>query len=250
MPMSPRLLRPRAAGGFNPKTISGLVGWYDASSTSSITRDGNGKVQTWADISGAATVRNATQSTSGSRPAYTSAGLNGKNVVTFDGSSSFMSFTGVSRTDETLVAVCSASVVASVNKQNPLVGDASNGFGLNASIAGNASPVTYNAFFDAGGSVNLVTRSLVTGETVSPFPAVLSVARNAAESWSLRRNGAVVGSTASTSSAVTLARFGSSGGLRLNGFLAEVLIWDRKLSASELATVERALGRKWGIAVS
>ena len=36
MPMSPRLLRPRATG-FNPKSIAGLAFWIDAGSTASLT---------------------------------------------------------------------------------------------------------------------------------------------------------------------------------------------------------------------
>ncbi len=40
MPMSPRLLRPRATG-FNPKSISGLKLWLDVANTSSLTFNGS-----------------------------------------------------------------------------------------------------------------------------------------------------------------------------------------------------------------
>lgn len=77
MGMNPRLLRPRASG-FNPKSISGLALWFDASVSSSITLNG-GNVSSWADLSGNG--RDATQATAANQPSYSTAALNGKNVV-------------------------------------------------------------------------------------------------------------------------------------------------------------------------
>lgn len=248
MAMNPRLLRPRASG-FNPKSLAGLVGWYDASQSSTITVDGNGNVSQWNDISGASTVRNASQSTSASRPAYTSAGLNGKNIVSFDGASSFLSFTGASRTDETLLCVATVNITAGVNKQNPIVADASAGYGLNVSLNGTLTPTTASVFFDAAGTANLVTRSIATG-LAAPFgPSVISVARDSAGSWQVRYDG-FGGTVATTSNAVTLARFGASATLRLNGVIAEVILYDRKLSLSQVQLVERYLAGKWGLALA
>jgi len=56
--------------------------WLDAADASTVTVSG-GTVSQWNDKSGNA--RHATQSTVGNRPTYTSAALNGKNVLTFDG---------------------------------------------------------------------------------------------------------------------------------------------------------------------
>lgn len=80
MAMNPRLLRPRASG-FNPRSVSGLEGWWDAADASSVTLD-SGRVSTWADKSGKG--RNATNSTSGStQPDYILAARNGRNVLRF-----------------------------------------------------------------------------------------------------------------------------------------------------------------------
>jgi hypothetical protein len=57
--------------------------WLDAADASTITTV-SGAVSQWNDKSGNG--RNATQSTEARRPTYTNAGLNGKNVVSFDGS--------------------------------------------------------------------------------------------------------------------------------------------------------------------
>lgn len=51
MGMNPKLLRPRSTG-FNPKSISGLALWLDASDLSTITLNGS-NVSEWRDKSGA-----------------------------------------------------------------------------------------------------------------------------------------------------------------------------------------------------
>jgi hypothetical protein len=61
--------------------------WLDAADAATITTV-SGAVSQWNDKSGNG--RNATQATATSRPAYTTAGLNGLNVITFDGSDDFM----------------------------------------------------------------------------------------------------------------------------------------------------------------
>ena len=81
MSMSPRLLRPRATG-FNPKSISGLAAWYDASVASSITLNGS-TVSQWADLSG--NDRHQVQATAASQPTYNATGLNGKGTLTTTG---------------------------------------------------------------------------------------------------------------------------------------------------------------------
>lgn len=62
--------------------------WLDAADASTVTTV-SGAVSQWNDKSGNA--RHATQSTAGSRPTYTTAGQNGLNVLTFDGSDDSLS---------------------------------------------------------------------------------------------------------------------------------------------------------------
>lgn len=82
MGMNPRLLRPRATG-FDPRTIPGLALWLDGADASSVTLNGT-NVSQWRDKSN--NLRHFSQSTSGAQPAYTAAGQNGRNCLTFDGS--------------------------------------------------------------------------------------------------------------------------------------------------------------------
>ena len=91
MPMSPRLLRPRQTG-FDPKSITGLVGWWDFSDASqlrqttagatAVTADGD-VVGYAADKSGNG--RNMTASADARRPVYKPSILNGRGGVRFDG---------------------------------------------------------------------------------------------------------------------------------------------------------------------
>jgi len=82
MPMSPRLLRPRASG-FNPRSISGLTAWWDASDASTITAVSGG-VSVWLDKSGLG--RTLYQGVAANRPATGTRTIGGKNALDFDGS--------------------------------------------------------------------------------------------------------------------------------------------------------------------
>ena len=81
MGMSPRLLRPRATG-FNPKSISGLAAWYDASNAASITLNGS-TVSQWSDLSGNG--RHQVQGSAVLQPTYNATGLNSKGTLTTTG---------------------------------------------------------------------------------------------------------------------------------------------------------------------
>ena len=72
---------------WNPSMISTAL-WLDAADASTITAP-VGVVEQWNDKSGNG--RNATQSTAGSRPTYTSAAVNNRNTLTFDGSNDSLS---------------------------------------------------------------------------------------------------------------------------------------------------------------
>jgi hypothetical protein len=74
---------------WTPSQIATAI-WLDASDSSSVVTV-SGAVSQWNDKSG--NNRNATQGTSARQPVYTSARLNGLNVITFDGADDFMDIT-------------------------------------------------------------------------------------------------------------------------------------------------------------
>lgn len=99
MAMNPKLLRPRASG-FNPKSIAGLIGWWDFSDATqlrqttagatAVTADGD-VVGYAADKSGNG--RNMTASADARRPVYKPSILNGRGGVRFDGADDVLAAT-------------------------------------------------------------------------------------------------------------------------------------------------------------
>lgn len=89
----PRLASYRpAAGAFTPASITGLVAWWDASDTASITASG-GSVSQWNDLSGNAF--HLTQGTGANQPTTGTRTQNSLNVIDFDGTSDSMAKTSV-----------------------------------------------------------------------------------------------------------------------------------------------------------
>ncbi|MEN9766838.1 MAG: Synechococcus phage [Cyanobacteriota bacterium] len=96
--------------------------WLDAADASTVTTV-SGNVSQWNDKSGNG--RNAAQGTAGSRPAYTSAGQNGLNTISFDGSSDRLSLASglslgtahsifvVAKNSATITAASSSQVILS-----------------------------------------------------------------------------------------------------------------------------------------
>lgn len=246
MGMNGRLLRPLATG-FTPRNISGLAAWWDASDAASITTV-SGAVSQWSDKSGNNV--HATQTTANNRPVNTSQTLNGRAVMTFDGSNDIMSFTGTARTDETQFVVVRNNMVASVISTQQILGDASSGFGVTAFIK-NEGSLSNDLFAYCGGFSVGTTAARYQFPANNPFgPAVVSHIRSSASGGILRTDG-VQRATCTTSNSYALARIGGVGSsFPLNGYIAEIVIYSRALSVADVQRVERYLGTKWGLAVA
>jgi hypothetical protein len=246
MGMNPRLLRPKASG-FTPRNISGLAAWWDASDAASITTV-SGRVSQWNDKSGNGV--HATQTTANNRPENTSQTLNGRAVMTFDGSNDIMSFTGTARTDETQFVVVRNNMVASAVSNQQILGDASSGFGVTAVIKNDGS-TNSDVFTHCGGFSLGTTSARYQFPANNPFgPAVVSAIRSSASGGILRTDG-VQRATCTTSNSYALARIGGVGSsLPLNGYIAEIVIYSRALSVADVQRVERYLGTKWGLPVA
>jgi hypothetical protein len=112
-PMNPRLLRPTAASGFDPRRIAALALWLDPSDESTLgnTSSGtggassNGPVKYVADKSGSG--RHATQTGADSAaPTLLSGSLNGRSVLGYDGGDSLAGSLGnLALTAQTTFAV-------------------------------------------------------------------------------------------------------------------------------------------------
>lgn len=239
--MSPRLLRPLASG-FNPKTIAGLSLWLDAADASTITVSTG--VSVWADKSGNG--RNAAQATGGKQPAYSST-INGKNVVTFQGTDDTMQIganAAFNATSQTIIVVARQN--ANANQALWYKADSNSAVGV---IMRYRSAPFFWHYQKNDASAETLSHNASTNSNVNVFVTVLEPAAQAGYT-----NGSLV-----ASATVTTAYDNNSGpwlgsrrdvGEYLQANIAEVLHWNRALSASERSRVERYLGRKWGVTVA
>lgn len=260
MGMNNRLLRPRASG-FDPRTIANLGLWLDASDTSSLTLNAN-TVSEWRDKSGNG--RHFAQATAASQPNAVNRTQNGRRVLDFEGAQELLgnaASLNILRNvgGATIMAALQYDVLATISATRTavFVSTNSNAVQARAALASFAPAVDS---FGAGGrrldansfaSVSVT----ITANQQNVAAAILDYANSDAFIY---RNGSLgssslsfqtTGNTPDTDAlGVTV---GSGNGQNfMDGWLGEVLIWPRALSAAERAAAERYLGRKWGITVA
>lgn len=271
MAMNPRLLRPRASG-FNPKTVAGLEGWWDAADASSVTLD-SGRVSTWADKSGKG--RNSGNGTSGStQPDYITAARNGKNAIRFAGASTQqLTVVGTSAfnflhngTNSYVAAVASFGSSSDPNALMSLLGNSAFGsanVGCAMGFDDRAANSTNNGFLTqvARASLGNVALVGVSQDVITPQSAtvveVLLDADNAtaASRLSQRFNGGAASTPNTTSNAPSTSnatfnlQFGCAGNnaLPMTGDICEILIYSQHPAADAQASIRRYLAAKWGV---
>lgn len=253
MAMNPRLLRPLATG-FNPKSIADLTAWYDGadSSPGSMTIV-DGKVATWFDKSG--NENNASQATGANRPTLTAGEQAGKSVLTFPGSPVFLATSLTLTPPFSIVAVIKQDARSLAPFIGPLT--ATNiGFGdvfvvSTSTDYNNGKWAAWGAARDVYGNndasvvlVPVVVQSIVAGTS---FPGDISFFAN-------NSGGVATTQTAATApgSTVDSMRIGARVGTGAQaeffvGFIAELLIYSRALSATERAIASQGMYSKWGI---
>lgn len=244
MPMSPRLLRPRAAGGFNPRAISGLALWLDAADASTVTLNGS-NVSQWRDKSG--NNRHAGQSTAANQPAWNTSPRNGRSTITWS-NSSFMNGAMASATAYTVFAV--------IRYQSTSAGF-SRFFSLGRTGAGDSSSPAHVPMYRVNSGENFASFSgSPRGQVTFPYNqfAVLTSAHDGA-TVSNRINGGTAATASYSLTGTNFTRYAIGTSLdgafdafsTIVGETCEYLAYARALSLSEQETVWRYLGQKWGI---
>jgi len=248
MVMSPRLLRP-VASGFNPKRLTGLVGWYDALDASTITTSTG--VSQWRDKGGLN--HHANQTTGGNQPPLTG-NIDGKAVPSFNG------------TSHRLVITYAAAIGGLVDYS--IFGVARDGATTNAfrcwwGQAQNVLSATRKYFIganNAGSAIGAIQTEGFTSPTMTLSGVATRRSGIMADLWALRRtsaeatfrqNGflrATVASPGTFTSTENLT-IGSMVGTEFLwlGDVGEILVYNRGLSATETATVEAYLSKKWNV---
>ena len=205
----PKLWRPDELG-------ASLALWLDAEDASTITLNGS-TVSQWDDKSGNG--RNASQGTAANQPAYTSNGLNGKPVVTFDGNNDILNTTSF-LLGQTAVSVARRSAAMqpvieglSINRRAFWGTSGGSGFNTHANYAVNGSSAfTENGAASAVGAAFLVSQTGLLAQ---------------AATWRL---GA-----------------GTPGFAPLNGYIAEIVTTNTLLSTDDRQKLEGYLAWKWGL---
>jgi hypothetical protein len=260
MPMNPRLLRPLATG-FDPRSLANLTGWYLATDSTSYT-ESSGQISEWRDKSGAG--NHITQTTGNNRPTLfesssdtqnsTRAVINGRQALFFDGVNDRL------QTTNTVTSGQSRTVFAVARRTN------NSSIGTVATF-GQTTVGLVNRWacrYGTTGSLHVGGDSITTNQNISTLPAWDSAHLSCWSQNSGTRNltyllnntsFSITGNppNAQTSFAGLTVGMLVGGTVTLqymNGFIGELVIYDRELTVAERDRVTRGIAARWGIAVA
>jgi hypothetical protein len=259
MAMNPKLLRPKASG-FNPKSISNLAIWLDASDTASLTFNGS-TVSEWRDLSG--NDRHFAQATAANQPGTST--MNGRRTLTSAGSAYMTgnaATLGVARNvgGLTMIVVGTETNTSGGATYTMISFTVASSAGARAALVRVSSTANYQ--FAAGGRRLDADSFALAGSAASQSAAATVLAGTfdyANSDAFLHKDGSLAGSntTFQTNGNTTDANsqgvglFASPTGTNgMSGSIAEVLVYQRALTSAERQRIERAFGKKWGITVA
>ncbi|MBP7710343.1 MAG: LamG domain-containing protein [Rickettsiales bacterium] len=245
--------------------IKNLVVWWEATSEESFLnseRENNQKVSTWYDVNPRSIEKyNAVQATSGSQPAYVAEAINNLPALKFDGSATYLKVpysANLNPTDLTIFVVVktlgttSHGAIISSRSATP-VDPANQGYIIYATPASTYQTWVGNPTW---GGVGTPSATIVLNKT----NVLSTTAGNSLVN--LYNNGATVsGSPFSQTMAVNSnpsreLRIGAGKNEDLvpqyfyNGYIGELIIFDRVLLNEERKAIEAYLGKKWGVKIS
>jgi len=250
MPMSPRLLRPRASGQFDPRSIAGLAAWYDAADSSTLFDAdtggalvaANGTVGRWQDKSGNG--RHATQAIANNRPQRQVNVFSGRDALTFDGSNDAL----ILSSNVTMSGGASIIVVSrKTNSANQ------GGFhSLRGFVSSNHHPFTDGNAYDGFASTARFSFAQAYRSDVYVWSVI------AGSQWTAYANNSVLDQRSYTSAnqssgSLQALGAGSTDASAVTGFwfagqICEVLIFTRGISVLENTRLYNYLKAKWGTA--
>jgi hypothetical protein len=248
MPMSPRLLRPRASGLSDPRTIPGLQAWYDGADSTVMgptssgvgTVSNNGPVKYLGDKSGNG--NHLTQTGADSiAPVFVSSSLNGRSALSFDSADRIerSGYNAIMDGPYSLFLVCRAISPTGNPRVCGVAGTHSIGPFAN-------SNTNWGFFASSGGAV------LSFGGTPTS-PTILCLTVSAGLAASLYANG-TLGTSASliafTPAGFALndqtVAFGAGG----NNVIYECLSWSAVITDVQRKAITQYLSKKWAISVA
>jgi|GEM_PF-3258444 len=239
-----------ASNSFSPSSLSGLELWLDSADSSSIV-ESSGAVSKWMDKSGKD--HDALQNASGSRPLVVQTPLGA--MVTFDGIDDFLTWGSLSAKNNFTVFV-----VSKAQNNHQLDSESNTGMGGNSGQAFVLNPALFGAF-EGGAGVSLGTNGVTVYEYGnSSFPPVgvysgsvvgvhVTTLVYSSKTPTVRLDGSPLHTGLQSSATNVWAPTGVGGisGGFFKGDVAEILVFSRQLTATELQQVEGYLQFKWQV---
>lgn len=228
---------------FDPTHITQIHSWYDGADATTMTLSGN-QVSVWTDKNNHAS--QFTQSNSAVQPLLQSNAINGKSALRFDGSNDMMAAnisSGVSA-DTTITYVLQ---ISSYNSKIPFSFNTTT-YSYGPDIYFNAGQITWNT----GDSNGNPFSNWVIPSTTSPH--IVTVKNDSAlNQASLYLDGVYVGSAVYKNTSIadfTAPRLyiGNwiTGSYYIDGYFAELVIYNKVIDETERADLEYYLKAKWG----
>lgn len=258
-------------------SIKNLMLWIETTSEASFddSEEDEGLALTnWYDINPQVSVKSSFAGVTTARPLYKNNIINGLPAVLFDGTNDFMTsanFPNIITGASTVFAVVKLSSAALAAKpiisKRPAAGYATSApniqFGTTASgstgwtycdtagVATSGVTCNYSADATVATTGNYVVSVVYTANSTS-------VASSTAAGISFFQNGATEGQATTTSTpnlSVTTSLFLGKDGTSdtnvfFNGYIGELIIFDRALKKEERQSIEAYLGKKWGISMT
>lgn len=225
----------------------GLLLWLK--SDNGITKSGS-NISGWSDVSG--NRNDLTQSESSNKPTFVSSAINSLPAVSFDGSNDFLNIPDGFSDFSKGASIFVVSKPTAFPNANPTILDLGNGTSSDNIILSTASPNSLS--FDVNDGSTASSLSSSSGLTLNQYQ-VFEAFQEGEDTASILTDG-VLGSRGAIFDINILQRVNnrlgdtSSGGSNFQGEIAEVLIYDRKLSKSEQWFVESYLNHKYGLSVT
>lgn len=243
--MNPRLLVPRAAGGFDPRNIAGIQLWLDAADSSTITVDTG--VSEWRDKSRVGS-KKFVQAVGNNQPATGTQTLNGKNVLVFDGSNDSLSISSPPMsTSMPLSMFIVQRIVSGVNFGMTYTAGTGNNFNVRQQgTTGQMQVIATSGTNVANGNTSSVgVNEILTMIFASAAGTAIRYLRNGSTA-----NVSLGGGSTDKPTLTGTHYIGQrSDGLYANIWVAEILAYSADLTDTQRQSVERYLGKKWGISV-
>ena len=230
-----------------PADISGLQLWLDGSDTSTITQSA-GAVSQWNDKSGNGF--HFTQATGANQPLTAADTINGRNVIKFDGAGDYLANTDaglmtIGQTANTLIIVFKFNVVPTGGQR--IVAGSQDGLSTKWGFLRHPTSLKMQGVnYDYSGSSSTGS---VAGDNVNP--AKMQLTYDGISSITVKYNGVTdtgAGKNTLTHTSIKLGISPSAVSTEsLNGSIAEIIAYNKALSAGEQSSIDNYLSSKWGV---